>query len=33
MISLKLLQNIKEGGTLPKSSHEATITLIPESDI
>ena len=31
MISLKVLQNIKEGGTLPKTFHEATITLIPKS--
>ena len=32
MISLKVLQNIKEGGTLPKPFHEATITLIPKPD-
>ena len=28
-ILLKLFQNIAEGGTLPNSSYEATITLIP----
>ena len=31
-ILLKLLQNIAEGGTLPNSFHEATITLIPKPD-
>ena len=31
-ILLKLFQNIAEGGTLPKSFHEATITLIPKPD-
>ena len=31
-ILLKLFQNIAEGGTLPKSFYEATITLIPKSD-
>ena len=29
-IPLKLFQNIAEGGTLPNSFHEATITLIPK---
>ena len=29
---LKLFQNIAEGGTLPNSFHEATITLIPKPD-
>ena len=29
---LKLLQNIAEGGTLPNSFYEATITLIPKPD-
>ena len=29
-ILLKLFQNIAEGGTLPKSFYEATITLIPK---
>ena len=29
---LKLLQNIAEGGTLPNSLYEATITLIPKPD-
>ena len=29
-ILLKLLQNIAEGGTLPNSFYEATITLIPK---
>ena len=28
----KLFQNIAEGGTLPKSFYEATITLIPKPD-
>ena len=31
-IFLKLLQNIAEGGTLPNSFYEATITLIPKPD-
>ena len=31
-IFLKLFQNIAEGGTLPISFYEATITLIPKSD-
>ena len=31
-ILLKLFQNIAEGGTLPKSFYEATITLIPKSE-
>ena len=31
-ILLKLFQNIAEGGTLPNSSCEATITLIPKQD-
>ena len=29
-ILLKLFQNIAEGGTLPNSYYEATITLIPK---
>ena len=31
-ILLKLFQNIAEGGTLPSSFYEATITLIPNPD-
>ena len=31
-ILLKLFQNIAEGGTLPNSSYEATITLIAKQD-
>ena len=29
---LRLFQNIAEGGTLPNSFYEATITLIPQPD-
>ena len=31
-ILLKLFHRIEEEGTLPKSLHEATITLIPKKD-
>ena len=31
-ILLKIFQNIAEGGTLPNSFYEATITLIPKTD-
>ena len=31
LMLLKLFQNIAEGGTLPNSFYESTITLIPKS--
>ena len=31
-ILLKLFQKVEEEGTLPKTFHEATITLIPKPD-
>ena len=31
-LCLKLFQNIAEGGTVPNSFYESTITLIPKSD-
>ena len=31
-ILLKLFQKVEEGGTLPKTLHDATITLIPKPD-
>ena len=31
-VLLKLFQNVAEGGTLPNSFYEATITLIPKPD-